>query len=565
MKKIKHKLLFFLIPFILIFLAVSSYAITHKNLYSATVRLKVDGSFGVNPLDARILSRALHNIGTAQNIDTVPVSELRRRLSINPDTDTDIVEIVLKGENPRLSVGLVNEIANVYLAEISSKAKEAEEKLSKNKMEEAQSYRKSLNEQIEKVKNNLENSEKKLEQIESDSKKHDVLFSSLKQQLMNLEAERANLLKVYTPLYPDVVRTESDIKRVKDEIGSLPPRPTGRFELEREVESYRKEYADLKNSFGKLEEVSPEKKIFAVAKYADRATPVFTPRKKALFIVGGFVAAAIIGFLIIIITILSDTAVFTDEELSNFAKMPIAGRVPYIKPTKTEYFKKKSISPLIFDYEKQGEIIEHYRRLYSYIESNFLNDKPENKLMLFLSSVPREGKTTIACNTALVAARAGKRTLLMDCNLANPSINALFGIREGQAGLTDILNRGMPIDSAITNTTDMLMGNMGMDKVLKFKGLDRLSIITAGRPLSIGSELLRSDKIDSLITRLKDRFDLIVIDGPSLSASVDGIALSSKSDVVLMVYSTGNTPRGSIRSAVAQLAKSNGIVMNKCT
>jgi len=273
----------------------------------------------------------------------------------------------------------------------------------------------------------------------------------------------------------------------------------------------------------------------------------------------GLIAALFLGFVIISIAVFSDTSIATPEEMSSFSKLPVAGIIPYID--------KKS--PLLLENEGCADMVDSYRRLYAHIYSDIFAETLNGKIILLTSAIPREGKSIIAANLSLVMARAGKKSLLIDFNFERPYIHKLFGIDSKSPGLTDILARGTSLDSALMSVTDMLLGNMEMGKALGSKGLDKLNIIIAGRPLSMAGELLHSDKIEKLLQDLKNRFDIIILDGPSVSESVDGIILASKCDAALMAYSAGKkpTPRSYLKSAINSLAKSGslkGVIITRC-
>lgn len=535
--KISRKKIYFIIPFTLVFTSTLIYAVAHRNSYSASARLKIEDSFGIEPTDTAIISRALRNL----NLPQKGVSPL----TVRQDVNTGAADISIKGANARAVVKLVNEIANVYLAEISSKAKEAGEISDRKRSNEAEEYKRTLEGSLKEAKAALDESERSLAEADEEDVRSESLLTSSKEELRRLEAERAVLLKTYTPLYPGVVRIDADIARVKEEMKSIPPRPAGKIVLEQEVKANTEKYAALKEALGVIKDtVSAARKPSTVISYADRPDAIFGSKDRISIIVIGFLIALVLGLGTTALAVVSDTSLLTQKEVSDASGLPIAGAIPYTRP-----------NPLLLSSEDRPEIIEPYRHLYNNVDK---------KVILIVSAVPREGKSVTAANLAIVMARTGKRALIIDCNLTSPAIHTLFGINPKRPGLVDILNRGTSLDSAMMNVTDMLLGSMNMHTALKSKGLDRINIITRGLPLSGSGELLRSDKIDTLLADLKPRFDFIILDGPSLSKSVDGVILASKCDAALAVYSMGSTPGNLLKDALKQVPI-KAVIMNKCT
>lgn len=534
--KLKHKKLFFIAPFVLISVSILLYAVGQKNSYNAAALLKIENSFGIEPADAVIISKALRNLNLPQKGISPP--------SVKSDVNTGITNISIKGANPRVVVGLVNEIANVYLAEISSKAKGSGEGSEQKRSKESEEYKMTLEDNLKETKKILDESERRLDEINEEYKKSEFTLASSKEDFRKLESERAVLLKTYTPLYPGVVRIDADMARIKEEMKSLPPRPSGKIALEQEVSINTEKYNSLKEAYEKIKNTDRiTAKLSTIISYADRPNIIFDSKKRVWLIAIGFIAALICALITAALAVISDSSMLTEKEVADYTGLPIAGAIPYIGPR-----------PLLLSSEDRAEIIEPYRHLYNNVDK---------KSILLISAVPHEGKSVTAVNLALVMARAGKRALIIDCNLTNPALHTLFGIDSKRPGLIDILNRGISLNSAMMNVTDMLLGNMKMHTALKFKGLDRINIITRGLPLSGSGELLRSDKIDTLLSELKTRFDFIILDGPSLSRSVDGAILAPKCDAAFVVYSAGNTPRNLLKDAAKQIPL-KGVILNKC-
>ena len=270
-----------------------------------------------------------------------------------------------------------------------------------------------------------------------------------------------------------------------------------------------------------------------------------------------------------------DTSLLTPEQVYTFTHLPVLGAVPYLKPRLLKSTKIKEKSSLILGWEDNSEVIEPYRTLYNNILSDIFQGQMDNKSILLTSSTAGESKTIIASNLALVMAKMGRRVLLVDANFINPSVHRVFGIESRMSGFTDLLNKGTDFKAAIRDVTDILLGNIGLEAALKFKGLDRLKLVTAGSPVSDPGGLLKSENTNLVIEEFKKRFDCVILDGPAISASADSLSLAAHCEATFIVYSVGKTPRKSLKSALIQAGDTQeagagggmavkGVIVNLC-
>jgi tyrosine-protein kinase Etk/Wzc len=581
MTKLKVKRNFFIIPLVFVLFVTLIYALNKRPLYQLKTRVKVEYSFGVEPSGNEILSKALTNLNFLDSENpSGSISSLKQSISVRRDAASGLIEISLLGIEPKRMAALANEIADVYVLEVNNKADEMKRGLMRKKELELEEYKKNLKEELALAKERLEESERKMEEISAMEEKGTTALVDLKAELSGLELERANLMRLYTEMHPEVVRVNSQIADFKERIKNIPTEPTGRLGLERELKDRQKTYSTLKGKWDevnlrKIEELKSIEGAAAVIAYAGvPSLPADLIKKKSIFILG-FIIAIIVGALILSASVFLDTALSTPEDLYSYTHLPVVGSLPYVKPRMLEGMKIKDKTSLILGYDERSEIIEPYKLLYAHIQSKIFKDELAGKSLLLTSSIPKEGKTTTAANLALTIARGGKRVLFVDANLVKPSIHLLFGIGVKNPGFTDVLNGGVKLEEATRDVTDILLGNMGLDAALKFKGLDRLKILTVGSPVSDASGLLRSNKMGLLITELKSRFDYIILDSPSVLASADSLILASKVDATFIVYPAGKTPKTRLKTAMLKLSETRpgadgagttlkGVILSQC-
>lgn len=211
-------------------------------------------------------------------------------------------------------------------------------------------------------------------------------------------------------------------------------------------------------------------------------------------------------------------------------------------------------------------IAEAYKMLRTNIQMEIFKGSMQNKIILISSSGPEEGKSITCANLAIAMAQAGNRVLLLDADLRRTSIYRIFGFNKKEAGLTDILRGTTQIEPTIKTFSDLLMGELGLDKTLSYPGIDSLSILLAGSAPHLPSELLGTKEMDDILETLKSKYDVIVIDSPPILAVADPVILASYVDCVILVYKVGKTARNAIMRAKMQLEGVNaplrGVVLN---
>jgi capsular exopolysaccharide synthesis family protein len=154
----------------------------------------------------------------------------------------------------------------------------------------------------------------------------------------------------------------------------------------------------------------------------------------------------------------------------------------------------------------------------------------------------------VAANLALFFTQRNKKVALIDADLRKPSIHKYFNLTN-DLGLVDLFSRQATLDD-----------------VLKVSEDRKLAVLTAGSASSNPTELLSSNKMDQLLSKLKEIADFVIIDSPPFIFA-DAIALSSKVDGVLLVIRPGHTPKPLAHSTMEQIklvgVRLVGVVLNR--
>ena len=239
---------------------------------------------------------------------------------------------------------------------------------------------------------------------------------------------------------------------------------------------------------------------------------------------------------------------FLFEYLDNTVKSPYdvemyLRRLPFLGPIGS--FSTLE-SELITFIKPESNFSESFRNL----RTNLLLNASNNGYKTFLITSPDrgEGKTLVSANLAITMTQNRKKVLLIDANMRMPRLYSLFGV-ENSLGLSDFLNGEATLET-ITKPTDV----------------DGVFIITAGKIPLDPLELLSSESMASLVEKMRERFDSIVIDAPGISVGPDATVISRLVDGVIMVTQFAKTPRTLAQQAIDQFtniqAKLLGVVIN---
>lgn len=253
----------------------------------------------------------------------------------------------------------------------------------------------------------------------------------------------------------------------------------------------------------------------------------------------GVVVGLILGFALAMIRHLLDSTVRTNEDVEEITEEPVIGAVHFDPRAGKE--------PLIVETDPSSPRSEAFRAVRTNLM--FVNAANHPRTILLTSSIPGEGKSTTIANLALTLAKSGSSVCLIEGDLRRPRLLDYLGL-EGSAGLTDVL-----IDRA------------DLDDVLQPYGADRLEIIGAGAIPPNPSELLASDAMTDVLTRLSARFDYVLIDTPPVLPVTDAVVLSTKVDGVIVLVGTTIVRKEQLSATLESLAAVDntmlGLVLNR--
>ena len=206
-------------------------------------------------------------------------------------------------------------------------------------------------------------------------------------------------------------------------------------------------------------------------------------------------------------------------------------------------------SELLMNVDGRSPLAEAYRHLRTSVLLSTAGRAP--KSLLVTSSLPGEGKTTTAVNTAISLAQTGASVVIIDADMRRPRLQSIFAM-PGQEGLSSILSSDVSEDEMLSMiTTDEASG---------------LNVLTSGPIPPNPAELLGSDQMRRLLAALQASYSHVVVDSPPVSSFTDGVLISTMVDGVLLVVHGGRSSRHIVRRSKQLLndvgAKVLGVVLN---
>ena len=308
--------------------------------------------------------------------------------------------------------------------------------------------------------------------------------------------------------------------------------------LQREVSANRDQYNGL---FDRITEIRTTDGLDeANAVVAEPAWVPSNPIKPNKLLVVGlvFLGSLLLSFLVSFIMEYLDDTVNGTDDIERRLKTKLLGVFPLVDSS--PLLKRDDELPLtpqdVFaSSETFAEAVNTCRTALS------VRSETDSKIILVASSVPNEGKSTVALNLAHSFGQL-ERTLLIDCDLRRPSIAKALGMPIDSPGLSSLLLGKIPLEEGETRD------------VMKRGVMDSFDCLLSGPIPDQPLELLASPKFAQILSALRQRYDKIIIDSAPTHVVSDALILSKLSDSVLYVVKPYATPIKLVASGLSRLA-----------
>lgn len=557
--------------------------------------------------------------------ETVLINQFLSRLSIEPVKNTRLVRIHFDSYYPELSSQVANEVSRDYIKlnlenrfNATEQAKEQlnqQLELMKAKVESADEALQvfcekhgfvflddkernvafqrlaDLNETLAKA----ESERMEKEALYRQTKKGDFdsipsvldnkLIQELKQNYLQLEVQYSKLSETFKPEYPEMIRLRKQMETIqrrlnaeyykymnaikneyefnlrkeslvrsafeqqKGVVTEMQQKSIQYNILKREADTNRDLYKSL---LQRMKEAGIQAGITASnIQVVDQAAVPARPYKpniprKILYatVIGLFLGVGLVFFLEHL-----DNTIKTSEEVEQIIRLPSFGMVPELSYEKRRRVERGEIYPveLVTFGHPRSLLSEVYRNIRTSILLSFSERPP--KSLVISSPNPMEGKTTTAVNMAIAFSQIGSPVLIVDGDMRKPRLHKVF---KGANG---------------TGLSSFLSGNAELKSIIKTSGIPNLFYIPAGPIPPNPSELLGSNLFKNMLQFLGRSFDQIIFDAPPVLSFGDSLILSNSVDGVVLVVSSGKTPRQTLSQAKNALLQVNakilGVVVNQ--
>lgn len=351
---------------------------------------------------------------------------------------------------------------------------------------------------------------------------------------------KVNLEGELERLRAQIQSIEAQLVDLDDSVSSAETSELSR--LQTDLAQYRLSYTNLLQSYEDLR-IAEARAYSNVVMVEPAQAPVNPIRPK---VITNTILAAVVGAMIAVggvflVEYLDDTIKSSDEIIQRL-DLPVLGLIISNGRSEngTTYIEKHPRSPLS----------EAYRTLHAKV--GFVNVDHPVRTLLITSPGPREGKSTVAVNLAVVMAQGGSKVILMESDLRRPSTHRKLGVTN-RVGLTDLFVRIPP----------------EFEQVLFTSRIDNLRYMTSGGLPQRPVELLSSERMNKIIQYAASKADIVILDSPPAGVVTDAAVLATQVDAVLLVVKSKGTRLPAAVHTLEQLklagANVIGVVLNNVT
>lgn len=331
---------------------------------------------------------------------------------------------------------------------------------------------------------------------------------------LRLDARQAGLVE-----QADILRSKASVNQQR--AGLLPRLEQEERELKRQLEAAQLTYNLL---LQRLQEVRVAENqnvgnIRVIQPAEAKANPV-APRTK-LYVVAGAMLGGLVAAAMALVLEALDQSIKTVEEAKLRFKLPVLGVIPKLArprgPNWQRATDERQIPHLVVCSGNSPES-EAYHMLRSNLK--FLNSDTPPKVLVVTSSLPQEGKSTVASNLAAAIAQTGQRVLLIDADMHHPM----------QHWIWDVANR---------HGLSHLLVEQASFAQATLQPLPNLTLMPAGALPPTPAALLDSQRMSALLQQFKAEFDFVILDTPALSVGASAAILGKRADGTLLVVRPG--------------------------
>lgn len=496
------------------------------NYYS----LNVDGQFlqgkvgevlkqgEINLLISSFAAETGEEFSLIKNARYSTIEELRNTLTITEvGKGTGIISLVIKGADKIENVNILNSVIQNYVDQNTERKKE----VTNNTLVFLDGYLPTIKKKLDNYENQLNAFRKKNESIDLSLEAKAALDTALQveEKLNELTFKEVEVQQLYTrnhPAYQSLLDKRQQLLREKEKISKniqkLPNTQQEIVRLTRDVEAEQAIYAQL---VAKQQELSVlNSGITADVRIIDSAEsqPNAVAPKKSLIVVLATILGFIVGCAYVIAREFFNNKIKSTEDIDALG-VNVYATIPF------SAYEKKLIeagnkSPLAIE-NPADTAVEAIRSLRTSVYFSVMNQG--NNLVMVTSASPGVGKSFVTSNMAVVLANAGKKVLLIDTDLRKGRLHKAFGL-SNKAGLSEYLSQ-----QSLESPT--IHANV----------IENLDVICRGKNVTHSSELLMGERFKQLLDKVKNQYDIVVIDTAPILAITDSAIIGKYVGTSLLI------------------------------
>ncbi len=368
------------------------------------------------------------------------------------------------------------------------------------------------------------------------------LTSQIESARQQLQAERSKVLESIRNEYRGAVANErslaSALEGQKGSAMDLDRKSASYTVLQREAASEREVYQTLLQQEKELRVIrnSRANNVQLLDAAEVPKVPYVPNRRRDLLL--SFVLSLTLGVGLAFVLEYLDDTVKTPDGVTRRLKLPLLGLVPAVRDGQSPFL--------------SGSVPHDFGEAFRSLRTSlvFTNTGQQTRIVGVTSTQPLEGKTTTACNLALVLAYGGARVLLVDADMRRPGLHRTMRM-QNTLGLSHVLTGQARVRQVIRPTSE-----------------PNLLVITAGHPPPNPSELLGSERMQQLLAHLaRGPFEWVIIDTPPVLAVTDAVLIAPQTHGYVFVIGSEMTRAAHAERAIELLQASQqpivGAVLNR--
>jgi capsular exopolysaccharide synthesis family protein len=341
-------------------------------------------------------------------------------------------------------------------------------------------------------------------------------------------------------LQSQIIETQDEIAKLQEQLGTLNSARQLQ-DTQTQITALQTKLTTLQGNYAALLANTQQgaTNTLTVVEQAELPTNPIGPNKSMSILLSAAIGFSLAAGAAYLLEYLDDT-LKTPEEITKLLGVPVIGLIGETGQS------QEGRNGIYVSKHPRSPIAEAYRALRANLEFAGV-DRPL-KTILTASADTGAGKSSVAANLAVVIAQGEKKVILVDADLRKSSIHTYADL-PNEIGLSDLFRNGADVSKAVQVWKDQ-----------------KVSVITGGSSPPNPAELLGSKKMDSILARLGEKADVVVIDSPPLVVS-DALMLATKVDGVLVVIRPGHTRKKYVLAMMEQLNRADarilGVVLNR--